>query len=128
MGKFTEVEDSIFAIFAGEEWDAEGIPTFPNNYNPTSNLEEFIRVDVIPSGMGININSLSGLIIIEIFTPAGKGPRRATEIADILDKYFAGKSSASTQFMQSNFRSVGNETAYYHCSYSIQFNFYKSFN
>lgn len=132
MGKYASLESDVFSVFAATEWKNEKITTFPANFNPAKNPDEFIKVDILASGRGININSVSGLMIVEIFTPANKGPKRSLEIADILDKHFAGKSfhigSGSTQFLQSNLRTIGTETAFYHSSYSIQFNFYGSIN
>jgi len=87
MSKYKAVQDAIFSIFASVAWKSENIKTFPSNA-PT-NGEEFIRITIIPSGPGVNANSVSGLLIAEIFTQAGKGPSRAAYIADKLDSYLA---------------------------------------
>ena len=88
MSRFQQAEKDIFGVFADPSWTLENIKTIPNNF-PTDGLLEFVRVSVIPSGMPLNENSASGLIIAEIFSQAGVGPKRASELADKLDKYLS---------------------------------------
>jgi hypothetical protein len=92
MGKYESLEKGIFSIFGKAAWTAENIKTQPSNYLSVGTKTEFIRVSLIPSGKGLNLGSASGVIIIDIFTPAGKGPQRFSFIADKLDMYLAGKS------------------------------------
>ena len=132
MGKYANLEQDIFSVFASSAWADEGIRTFPTNYIAVDSSSEFIRVSVIPSGRGINRHSLTGILIIDIFISAGKGTRRAFEIADKLDSYLLNKSlttdsSTLTQFGLSSLSAGSVDTqnaALFKSSYSITFSFF----
>jgi len=96
MGKYIELQESIFSIFTTAGWISEGIKTYPSNFLATGTEGEFIRVNIVPSGGSVNGHSVSGILIIEIYTPANEGPKRSSEIADVLDKHFSMKSIATT--------------------------------
>lgn len=109
MGKYSDSKSDIFSIFASAPWVAENIATIPNNFNPSTIGDEYIRVSVLTS-KGLNLKSLDGMLMIDIFTPAGSGPQRTDAIADRLDTYLVGKSLSTitgkvTQFFDS---SLGN--------------------
>jgi hypothetical protein len=131
MSKYIDIVDNVYKIFATPTWKAEKIATFPSNLDGSG--EEFIRVSVIPSGGGVNLNSGSGVVLIDIFTAAGKGPKRAMSIADILDSYLVGKSlstqvGATTQFSQSSVQPFGADPvnpSLYRVQYSISFNYFE---
>lgn len=91
MGKFINLQTNVFSIFDSAAWKAENIKTFPSNFTITNAENNFIRVSVIPSGNGINIKSVSGIVIIDIFTSANGGPKATMLIADKLDLYLVGK-------------------------------------
>ena len=132
MNKYASLEGDIYSIFSSLAWKSENIITIPDNYAVTA--AEYIRVSIVTGGYSIvNIpRSCSGQLIIDIFTPAGAGLKRTTEIADRLDTYLAGKSietsvSGSTQFGTSTFSPRGNDTAnpsLYRSIYSVSFNYY----
>jgi len=132
MGKYENLEKDVFSIFASTLWKNENIKTFPVNFIELNPGNEFIRASVIPSGNGINLTSISGVLIIDIFTSAGNGPRRTSLIADKLDSYLVGKSVStvsgnSTQFNKSALSYVGLDTvnsALYRATYSIPFNYF----
>jgi len=132
MGKYENLEKDVFSIFGSTSWKNENIKTFPVNFIELTPGTEFVRVSVIPSGNGINLTSISGVLIIDIFTSAGNGPRRTSLIADKLDSYLVGKSVStvsgnSTQFNKSALASVGLDTvnsALYRATYSIPFNYF----
>jgi hypothetical protein len=133
MGKFVSLEQDVFSVFASPEWVAEDIKTFPTNYIAVSSGKEFIRVSVIPSGNGLNRNSTKGILIIDIFIPAGEGTRRAFEIADALDSHLVNKSikhltdTAQTQFGFSSISPNGvdkDTPSLYRVTYSITFNYF----
>jgi len=132
MGKYENLEKDVFSIFGSTLWKNENIKTFPVNFIELSPGTEFVRVSVIPSGNGINLTSISGVLIIDIFTSAGNGPRRTSLIADKLDSYLVGKSVStitgnSTQFKNSALSYVGLDTvnsALYRATYSIPFNYF----
>jgi len=122
----------FFSIFGSTSWKNENIKTFPVNFIELTPGTEFVRVSVIPSGNGINLTSISGVLIIDIFTSAGNGPRRTSLIADKLDSYLVGKSVStvsgnSTQFNKSALAYLGLDTvnsALYRATYSIPFNYF----
>lgn len=132
MGKFIAVEDAIFSIFATADWSGAGLKTVPTNYEaPEDSGEEFIRVNVISNGNGVNKVSVSGMLIVDIFTSAGKGPRPATAIADKLESFVAYKSvptsSGVAQFQGGVCVPKGVDSVnplLFRSSYSIPFNFY----
>ena len=128
MGKYANSESDVFAVFSATEWKETGIKTYPSNFVAMDQKNEFIRVNVITSGQGLNLSSASGLLIIDIFIPAGKGPKRASLIADNLDKFLAGKSKLSgtsrTQFFGSSLSPIGpdpDNQGLHRSSYSIPF-------
>jgi hypothetical protein len=132
MGKYQTTYDDVYSIFASPEWVAEGIKTIPADVLLKENITEFIRVSVIPSGEGINNVSISGLIIVEIFTQANRGPLRAITIADKLDKHLSQQSKNSTagkntQFYTSNLVPNGvdrDNPDLVKSTFSVQFNHY----
>lgn len=129
MGKYTNLEKDVFSVFDGNAWKLELIKTFPSNFIPVNHSNEYIRVSIIPSGSGINLKSISGILIIDIFTPAGGGPHRASVIADKLDDYLQGKhlsntSGAVTQFQSSSMVPKEAEKTLQRSSYTIPFNYF----
>jgi len=132
MGKYESLQTNIFSIFVSSPWVAENIKTYPSNFIATNSTNEFIRVSVIPSGSGVNINSVSGILIIDIFTSAGNGPKSIMLIADKLDKYLVGK-NFSTQgknlcLTSSSLSLSGNDKdnpALYKAAYTIPFNYFE---
>ena len=91
MQKYENTLTQIFSIFGSPAWKSQNIKTYPSNYVAKDASSEFIRVSVIPNGKGINLKSISGLLIIDIFASAGDGPKRLFQIADKLDEYLCGK-------------------------------------
>jgi hypothetical protein len=132
MGKFSNLQSDIFSIFNSNAWKAENIKTFPANFVTVNTGNEFIRVSIISSGAGLNLNSVSGVLIVDIFTSAGNGPKPTSLIADKLDQYLVGKvlstsSQGTTQFMNSNMKVVGldrDNPTLYRSVYQIPFNYF----
>jgi hypothetical protein len=132
MGKYADLEKDIFSVFATVLWKAEKIKTYPANVQAISTGESFIRVSIIPSGSGINLKSISGVVIIDIFISAGSGPNSASLIADKLDTYLVGKSLSTqtgrvTQFQNSSLAPIGTDPdnpTLYRSSYTIQFSYF----
>jgi hypothetical protein len=87
MGRYIDAQSKLFSVFASAAWLIKNIKTYPSDFSPTDKAEEFIRVHIIASSEPLNMNSLSGILLIEIYTAFGKGPTRANEIADILDDF-----------------------------------------
>lgn len=132
MSRYSKTESSIFGIFDSAAWKGENVKTFPSNFVQINAGNEFIRLSVLTTDKGLNINSVAGLLIADIFIPAGNGPRRATLIADLLDKHLLGKTvdtggGSSTQFTTSTLVSRGTDKdnpSLHMSSYSIPFNFF----
>jgi|GEM_PF-1412175 len=130
--KYSNLETDIYSIFDTTKWKSEGILTKPNNYTSSNNSDEFLRITVIPSGKSVNKESVSGLLLIEIFVSAGKGSKRAFEIADTLDQYLEGKTLktnllGSTQFTFSVCAPDGydkDDPSLYRYEYNISFNYF----
>jgi len=133
MGKYANLDTKIFALFGTSSWTAEGIKTFPANFVAMDAGTEFIRVSIIPAGPGINLKSVSGIVLIEIFVEANKGPKRASYIADKLDIFLSGKNLMPTtkiaiQLGSSAISPLGNDPdnpSLYRTSYTIPFNYFE---
>lgn len=132
MTLYETISRSILAIFGSNTWQSSGITAVPENFVLNDEtIMEFVRLHVIASGAGPNIVSKSGMLMVDIFTPAGAGPSRAFTIAGILDTLLANKSfgtgpGSSIQFRQSAFSSLGRDaenSALQRSSYSIPFTY-----
>jgi len=123
--KFVTLENQIFSVFATPEWVAEKISVHPASYINTSKDTSFCRLDIVSSGKGVNLKSVSGMLIIDIFTPFGVGPRAGSVIADKLDSYLVGKTIVGTQLMGSTCVPKGPDKAnpsLLRSTYTIAFN------
>ena len=135
MGTYTALETDVYSIFSSAGWLAENVKTYPSNFLAISPGNEYIKVSIIPSGRGINLKSKSGILIIDIYTPAGGGPRAASLIADKLDSYLVGKtvttvSRTNTQFEQSSLSHLGTDrdnSSLFRSSYTIPFNYFGAY-
>jgi hypothetical protein len=128
MGRYSNLQSPLFAVFDTDLWKAEKIATYPSDFSPSTVAEEFIRITVIPANQGINLQSLSGICQIEIYTAYGDGGVRAYEIADKLDNYLLGMTlDDSVQFSASTMVPKGRDAINAGLSryqYSIPFNLY----
>ena len=111
MSKYVKLQTEIFSIFGNDSWIAASIPTYPSNYIAVDKPNKYIRVSVISNGSGLNFNSTSGVLIIDIFTPAGNGPNESMLIADALDMFLAGKTIGTTQLFVSSLGSTQKDSA-----------------
>jgi hypothetical protein len=131
MSKYVSVEKGVYSVFGSTDWVAEKIPTYPSNF--IAKVNEYIRVSIIPSSSGANRASVSGILIIDIFTPANGGSHRAFEVADKLDKYLAQKTrkadEGTVQFQTSTLNKGELDKAnplLFRTSYTIPFNYFES--
>ena len=132
MGKYKNLQDDVFSVFASAEWKAESLKVIPTNAINIGESREFLRADILASSTGINSKSVSGLLIVDIFTSAGNGPNRASLIADKLDSYLANQSIKTngnnvTQFLGSTMTPRGRDPAdktLHKSVYSIPFNYF----
>jgi hypothetical protein len=130
MGKYTNLQDDIFSIFSKPAWIAENIKTTPINFAGGHN--EFIRINIVASENSVNKTSIRGLLMIDIFTKAGEGPKRSNAIADKLDTYLQFQSISTvtenvTQFQNSVTnagKSDSDNPSLFRTTYQIPFNFY----
>lgn len=135
MGKYTELDGEVFSVFGSAEWKAEKIKTYPTNFIGMGTQEEFIRITIIPSNLGVNLKSVSGVLLADIFTQAGNGPKRSSTIADKLDSYLSGKTLSTTEGKNVQFYSSGlgpagldkDNNALFKITYSIPFNYFEVF-
>ena len=109
MGKYVNLEQNIFSIFGSSEWLAENIKTYPSNFIAVDAPSEFLRISVIPAGEGLNLRSVSGIMLVDIFVPSGGGTRRLGEIADKLDLYLEGQTTDRVQFGSSAMKISGKD-------------------
>jgi hypothetical protein len=129
MGKYITIQEIVFSIFNATLWKAEKIKTIPSNFVGDKTPDEFIRVSIIPSSPGVNRASISGILIIEVFTKAGNGPTAAFTIADKLDSYLGNNvltpiAGTIIQFSSSVFALSGLDTdnpSLYKSTYTIPF-------
>lgn len=131
MGKYSDNQSDIFSIMDAFK-TAESIETVPEDFKGDISVDEYIRITIVASGKGVNRTSVSGLLIADIFTPAGFGPTRQNFIADRLDAYLANQSRNTqsggvTQFQASAIRPMGvdkDNSALQRAIYQIPFNFF----
>jgi hypothetical protein len=132
MGRYQATQDAIFSVFGSASWIAEGVKTFPWDVIALDPGPEYIRLTIIPSSQGINIVSISGVCIIDIFTVYGNGPEGLTVIADKLDKHLGNKTvflspTMNVQFGSSTLSPRGQDQAnstLNRSSYTIPFNLF----
>jgi hypothetical protein len=116
MGKNTELQTNLFSIFGDPAWVATGVVTFPEGFLGNTSSNEFIIVSIVASDAPTSDNkSSAGQVYVDIYVPAGIGPLRAAQIADLLDEHLATKTVAnaagSTQFRNSSFMRRGLDKA-----------------
>lgn len=135
--KYSHGFDSVLLVFSDPLWLAEDIKTYPSNFTNEEALSEYIRVSVVGNGEGTPCygsytDHFSGILLIDIFIPAGVGTRRAYTIADRLDHFLAGKtksapgSSGNVQFGPSTLSMHGidrDDRDLYRAQYSLPFQY-----
>lgn len=131
MGKYEEVLKNIYGVFDGTAWKDLNINTQPENYKGIT-TETIVITPLFTGGSlpGTASSSVSGMIMIDIFVEANKGPLRAHQIAGELDLLLVEKSIVATsgnvtQLLRSSLASIGLDAAnktLYRYSYSIPFN------
>jgi hypothetical protein len=134
MNKYSSLTNDVNSIFASANWQSEGIETHPQNFVGSAVNSSYVRVSVVASGSAL-VNpprSAAGMLIIDIFVPAGEGTALVDTIADKLDKYLAGRVltttlNGTTQLGSSTLVHLGNDKAnpaLYRSSFSISFNYF----
>ena len=130
MGRFTSSTQRIFDVFEEAQWKALGILVLPADMSPKDPVQEYVRVSVIHGNQGLNQESTSGIVHLDIFTPNGMGPARALAIADQLDGLFERRSVFQGGSIQTQHGTLGylgidsaNPSLQRHL-YSINFNYF----
>ena len=132
MAKYSELFDGVFSLFGSSEWESESVRTYPSNFTGDSDNSAYIRVHVLPAAQAINSQSASGSLMVDIFTPAGAGPKDTAVIADSLDKLLLGRShntqSRTLQIANSSVLSYlgvdSKNPALYRALYTVSFNLF----
>lgn len=132
MGKYTDISDSVYSIFASPTWSLERITTIPSNFAGSVGVSDYIRVSVLINGDNrTNRVSGSGILMIDIFTAAGLGMKVTNDIADRLDVYLENRTitsnGISSQFKQSSTDDMGlckDNSSLHRSTYSLPFNYY----
>jgi len=134
MGKYSNLTSDIFSVFSSSEWQSTGYKTIPADFVGKDLGDQFLRISVLSSGRqpANSLKSVSGMLMIEIFVPAGLGPSKVNQIADKLDEFLAGKTlqtslGGTTQLSASTLSGGGPDTAnssLYRIIYSISFNYF----
>jgi len=131
--RFTILQEHLFSIFASSAWIAEQLDIIPKGYIGKKPTDEYIEFNPIVAGTGVK-DSMNGILYIKIYTRLESGPRRASEIADILDKYLSGKSFKNEEFCVTQFQRSTNfvirgeshdSKAFILSDYQIQFGFFR---
>ena len=134
--RYVTLLDHLFSIFASSAWISEQLAIVPVGFKGSKPVQEYIEFNPVVNGAKDG-DHLAGILFINIYTDISLGPKRAAEIADILDKYLAGQSfkledselESITQFQKStNFNIRGDAPggkAFLLSNYQIQFGFYR---
>ncbi len=132
MGKFASLEKDIFDLIEANKAAFSSFKIYPSNFVSVNPGNKFLRVTVIPTGPGINLKSVSGILSVDIYLPVGEGPRNTSLTADQIDTYLVGKSYSTSgngtlQFGNSSLApgSIDRDSpSLYRSTYTIPFNFY----
>lgn len=137
QGRYANLLDDVFSLFASQEWADQFFLVIPKGHVTDKNTTEFGKFDLVTNGAGFK-DTLQGIMYVDIFTSNGAGPKRAYQIADIFDKFFAGQSLATqgdkavTQFRrESNFEIKGEaqgNSSLLRSTYQIQFSYFRKEN
>jgi len=132
MGKYLNLDTRIFALFGSNAWLSKNIKTYPSNFLIMNPGNEFLKVTALPNEFGVNRLSVSGTLLVDIYTPVGGGPKRASTIADELDNFLSNKTlgtaGATVQFKQSSIAPFGpdpDNKSLYRTTYTIPFNYFE---
>lgn len=131
MSKYSSLETAVYSIFASDGWQILDLKAYPSNFI-TNNTEEYLRITILPASNGVNLNSVEGIILIDIFTIGNSGTKRIYQIADILDDFLLGKvlytNPDNIQLFGSTLNLKGLDTAnasLYRTTYTINFKFFR---
>jgi hypothetical protein len=133
MGKFIDLQTELFNIIEANKSAFGTVKVYPANFVSVNPGNNFLRVTVIPTGPGINLRSVSGLVTVDIYVPVGEGPKSTSLIADQMDTYLVGKSfntlgnNGTLQFSNSSLApgTIDRDSpGLYRSTYSIPFNFF----
>lgn len=129
MGRFEQSSINALSFFATSAWTDTGIEVVPENFSGKIVGGEYVRATQVMAVTPINRNSTSGLLQVDIFVEADKGPKRGAQIADLLDLLLSSKTvvsgETSTQFGIATVQNLGYDQAnpsLYRYLFSVPFN------
>lgn len=106
MAKFLEIQTNIFNVFGSLAWRIKGIEAYPREFEIvelTSDSSAAIRVSILMEGKGVNLVSVSGVVIIEIYSHTAAGPKIIATTSDTLDAFLVGKQFSITEGIVTQF-------------------------
>ena len=112
---FSKIADDIYPLFDSTEWVSKGVLTYPGGFSDKISRDEYVMVHVLPSNTGLASYGAnpytSGLIILPIFTPNGRGNKRLFQISDFLGGLLNAKQFKNgTQTTIGALQSIGPDT------------------
>ena len=131
MAKYADVVRDVEGIFSGTTWTNHGIQAYPSNYQGGSFEDEFVKLEFLPAQpiTGYSRFGVGGQVIVQIYTRAGNGITRSTEIADILDTVLQAKNlSRGTQTGTSTLSFLGidnDDNSLFRADYNVSFRNYQ---
>ena len=130
MSKYTQILNDVESQFASSTWTTNNISAFPVNYVVPAQLQEFVKIEILPlrSNEDYNRFGISGLVIIQIYVKANQGSKRLMEIADLLDTLLQNKQLGTGTDTQASSLSVlgidRDNPELFRGDYSVDFNYF----
>jgi len=133
MASYSQIIADLEAVFGDSSWTGHGVEAYPSNYAPLAGTKpnEYLVIELLTSDVeevyGAD-RELRGLIIVQIYVPAGKGTRRVYEISDLLDGVLQKKELGSSIQTGTSFCDIkGNDVddpALFRADYTLRFSSY----
>ena len=92
--KYADVIRDIEEQFANENWSIlSKVKAYPSNYQGPNNENEFVKIEFVPAQPVNNYGQfgVAGQVIIQIYTEAGIGLTRTSDVAHDLDVLIENK-------------------------------------
>lgn len=130
MSKYAQILNDVESQFASSTWTTNSISAFPVNYVVPAQLQEFVKIEILPlrSNEDYNRFGISGLVIIQIYVKANQGSKRLMEIADLLDTLLQNKQLGTGTHTQASSLSVlgidRDNPELFRGDYSVDFNYF----
>lgn len=131
---FREAQDEMLALFK-TVWDATGHPALYENVadDPPTTATPWARITLqhFPGGQrslageaGARRWERNGQIIVQVFTPIGKGTGEAYDLAKIVADAYEGKATASQVWFRGvRVNNIGPDGAWFQLNVIVQFTY-----